>query len=443
MVRYHNAGTQKFDGIESDSVNAGDLSNIIYASENIAGLPSIQEAMSEISIDDKSEIHIVGGRNEISQTITAPSFTWDDEIDRVRRLTLVCRGDAYLQQADGANLEALIRAPNGSHISADVQIDGNKANNSTDVTGVQIRNTGNNNEVTGHIVNCDVGVDIVNESEDNAVDVWFGYCGIGVRERSTDTGLTPDQNRIEIRGHGNDGPYYKKTSGSNSKVRIDAEGLSGGPAVVLESGATSLEGSLRGVEDTGVLVDGASYAGLNGLNLNALGGTATGVKAVSTPTNGVVNIDDCHISGSSNIDTYGVVSEVPITIDNSRISHFDVGVDLRAGSEGSHIRPGAEISNVQTEVANPEKASGSVFLTPSFETTVSLASGEVKSGYGTVDTSRPHLVMAIPNNDPGNDHGYQAWSFTRSDGAGRLAIEEKMNSGGGEARLKLFYLDSY
>jgi hypothetical protein len=234
-----------------EDLSAASMNGTVFASESIASLPSIHDAVGELSSDSVWDIRIVGGENRVTEPIQIPQF--GDGVDIRPYASLATASNSYIKQANGANLDAVVRTE-GAPAAIDVTIDGNGGANNSTVTGVWWANEQGGSAVRANLYDCDRGLAIVGNTETSQFDVYVNSCGVGIEELKYD-GYTPDENSINLRGHTNDGPFYRKTgSGTATDLRIDVETCPGDAVVHDASGNLQLRGIIRNAGRHGVYV---------------------------------------------------------------------------------------------------------------------------------------------------------------------------------------------
>jgi len=152
------------------------------------------------------------------------------------------------------------------------------------------------------------------------------------------------------------------------------------------------------------------------------------------------------IDGESFFDQLNANSvETSTVIDSDDATSYDVGDDLASGAfsdgdnDGTYTLPnpddGIEVGSVNTD---------ELTLTAAHETILTLGSGATETVAPEPSASRPLVWTVIPNNEPGNAHGYRInsiqWNPSFGGGQGRvgITISETENDGGGEARILAF-----
>jgi len=173
-------------------------------------------------------------------------------------------------QADGAELTtlaqvALTNSTQSDYAKISLNVDGNRDNNTTAVTGILVdlfRKGGGFAELSA--VYCDTGVRITDNVEYAQFKIGVDYCGTGVLI-DTDDGTTPDEMILDISGH--ECTTFFEASGTNKMTGVvtfaceqcDSYGAR------FEQGWWQVSGVLRGVgrvSDGGVLISGdAQVAG--------------------------------------------------------------------------------------------------------------------------------------------------------------------------------------
>jgi len=313
-----------------ENLTARSMNGTVFASENVPMLPSIQTAVDGLTSDTDRDICIVGGENILSSPIDIPDA---DGGVSARPASIATVGDSYLTQADGANLDTIVRTTGGT-ANLDVTIDGNRGNNDTDVVGVTWANEQGGSAVRAELYDCEVGVQVLGNTETSQFDIYVNACGVGVEDRMLD-GATPDENRIFLRGHTNDGPYYRKLDpGISTDLWLNVETCPGNAVEHRATGNLIVRGIIRSAGGHGIFVSEGDVV-------------VTGTSVISGDGAGVVfdggrgRVD----AFSCNNTQYGVV--VGATRRSNRVKILsptiinveECAVDIRRGRGNSLVDP--------------------------------------------------------------------------------------------------------
>lgn len=245
------------DGFGANSVDTDDATiervgeTVIYASENIPSLPSIQTALDMLTNGGGRSVCIVGGKNEVSSSLV---YDGSGELIGSQR-GVYCDSGSYITQANGADLDYifdLLGSGNTCHL--DLNIVGNQTNNTTNVTGVRVRNA-SNCRIYIKEEDCWRGTEVTSNTEatfvyHNSRNSVFGL------EETEGTSSDPDENYYIINSKGTD-TTYKKSAGKYTTAVVNAEGTNNGgqSAVQIDSGIVGISGVLRGAGEDGIQIN--------------------------------------------------------------------------------------------------------------------------------------------------------------------------------------------
>lgn len=239
---------------------------IVYASENVESLPSIQDAVDRLGTgrDDANAVYVVGGENVIDEPvdlsgINEPDSPGDDYLGEVEPLEFKTIG-ARLTRDPDAEMDAVIDL-GGSFFHLDVDIDAG----GSPTHGIRCFQQRNPSHIVADVQRANQGVAIQDHSERLKVRVYAKDCYVGVYEQylpDHEAAWTkPDNNDIRIRATGCHYCYRGLSDGSgslNSQVNVHAEVCE---HIARFRGSTiHLSGYARGVDDVGVRIDGCENA---------------------------------------------------------------------------------------------------------------------------------------------------------------------------------------
>ena len=183
-------------------------------------------------------------------------------------------GQSLIKQADSSDQTLLVdltTAVSGGVYFWELNVDGNKDNN-TAITGVKICNTQSATlETKINALECDTGINLCGNAEMGRHHFGVWGCTIGVLEES-DATYSPDENLLFISGGGCD-TFYKKggVTSTTSIVHLNCEGVQNDYAVIIDKNRlTTLSGMIRGSDGGGVKVIHGSVV-FNGFAIYASG----------------------------------------------------------------------------------------------------------------------------------------------------------------------------
>lgn len=201
------------------SITADEQNDTVYASQNIALLPSIQQGLDKLNGDDKRRLVIVGGRNLVENTIDLTGRGFRTGVNGVGRIEIETRG-AHITQNGNVGLSEIIKCGEVI-VDLDVTIDGNQSNNSTNVDAITLTNNRTGSSIDLWAFDCNTGLYLANHTERMEANVYAESCAVGVKEDGTSPSATAE-NEISICGYENSLDYKRHAPGE-THLRIQCE----------------------------------------------------------------------------------------------------------------------------------------------------------------------------------------------------------------------------
>ncbi|MBV7394547.1 hypothetical protein [Mameliella sediminis] len=268
-------------------------------------------------------------------------------------------GDVVFKQADGAELGELIRVTlsNGADARAaavDLRVDGNRSNNTADVTGIVLNQVKRDQSLL-HLgaSDCHVGVEITNQVEYITAFVQADGCDTGLLIRPNGA-TTPDELLLFMNAHNCTTFFTCEGASKMSGAVTFACEQSDGTAVKIRQGWWDLSGIVRGCATAeagvGLLIEKDPASAVSPYvsgTLRIAGGSDTFCEWAADIQDGTLeNLQlNCISSYASGVRIDGGVSgSACIALQTAPASGVGLELGETAQLNGFHLLPGSRIS---------------------------------------------------------------------------------------------------